>query len=64
MICSRGHGAGQFDNNVTAGYEGRLRKGMENEMNDYKIGTKCVQAGYTPENGQPRQIPIIHLPLQ
>mgnify|MGYP000587612201 CR=1 FL=1 len=32
---------------------------MENEMNDYKIGTKCVQAGYTPENGQPRQIPII-----
>ena len=28
-------------------------------MNDYKIGTKCVQAGYTPENGQPRQIPII-----
>ena len=21
---------------------------MENEMNDYKIGTKCVQAGYTP----------------
>lgn len=32
---------------------------MENKMNDYKIGTKCVQAGYTPENGQPRQIPII-----
>ena len=23
------------------------------------INTKCVQAGYTPENGQPRQIPII-----
>ena len=23
------------------------------------IGTKCVQAGYTPENGGPRQIPII-----
>ncbi len=23
------------------------------------IGTKCVQAGYTPGNGQPRQIPII-----
>ena len=39
--------------------KGRLRKGMENEMNNYKIGTKCVQAGYTPENGQPRQIPII-----
>ena len=32
---------------------------MENKMNDYKIGTKCVQAGYTPGNGQPRQIPII-----
>ncbi len=23
------------------------------------IGTKCVQAGYTPKNGEPRQIPII-----
>lgn len=23
------------------------------------IGTKCVQAGYTPENGEPRQIPIV-----
>ena len=23
-----------------------------------KIGTKCVQAGYTPKNGEPRQIPI------
>ena len=28
-------------------------------MNDKKIGTKCVQAGYTPKNGEPRQIPII-----
>ena len=28
-------------------------------MSEYGIGTKCVQAGYTPENGQPRQIPII-----
>lgn len=28
-------------------------------MSDYKINTKCVQAGYTPGNGQPRQIPII-----
>lgn len=24
-----------------------------------KINTTCVQGGYTPENGQPRQIPII-----
>lgn len=24
-----------------------------------KLGTKCVQAGYTPGNGEPRQIPII-----
>ncbi|MCH5197753.1 MAG: PLP-dependent transferase [Oscillospiraceae bacterium] len=24
-----------------------------------KIGTKCVQAGYTPGNGEPRQIPVI-----
>ncbi len=28
-------------------------------MSDYKINTKCVQAGYRPENGEPRQIPII-----
>ncbi len=28
-------------------------------MNDYKINTKCVQAGYTPGNGEPRQIPIV-----
>ena len=25
----------------------------------YKIETKCVQGGYTPKNGEPRQIPII-----
>ena len=23
------------------------------------IGTKCVQAGYTPGSGEPRQVPII-----
>ncbi|MBQ0050699.1 MAG: O-acetylhomoserine aminocarboxypropyltransferase/cysteine synthase [Treponema sp.] len=28
-------------------------------MSDYTINTKCVQAGYTPKNGEPRQIPII-----
>ncbi len=28
-------------------------------MSDYKINTKCVQAGYRPENGEPRQVPII-----
>ena len=28
-------------------------------MSQQKIGTKCVQAGYTPKNGEPRQIPII-----
>lgn len=28
-------------------------------MPDYKIETKCVQGGYTPGNGEPRQIPII-----
>ena len=28
-------------------------------MSDYRMNTKCVQAGYTPGNGQPRQIPII-----
>lgn len=26
---------------------------------DYKIETKCVQGGYTPGNGEPRQIPIV-----
>ena len=28
-------------------------------MPDYKLDTKCVQAGYTPANGEPRQIPIV-----
>ncbi len=28
-------------------------------MSNYKIETKCVQGGYTPSNGEPRQIPII-----
>ena len=28
-------------------------------MKDYKIETKCVQGGYTPKNGEPRQVPII-----
>ncbi|MCQ2508501.1 MAG: O-acetylhomoserine aminocarboxypropyltransferase/cysteine synthase [Dorea sp.] len=26
---------------------------------DYTMNTKCVQAGYTPGNGEPRQIPIV-----
>ena len=28
-------------------------------MSDFKIETKCVQGGYTPGNGEPRQVPII-----
>ncbi len=28
-------------------------------MSDYSIGTECVQGGYTPGNGEPRQIPIV-----
>ncbi len=28
-------------------------------MKNYKIETKCVQGGYTPGNGEPREIPII-----
>lgn len=28
-------------------------------MSNYKVNTKCVQGGYTPGNGEPRQIPII-----
>ena len=31
-------------------------------MSNYKIETKCVQGGYTPGNGEPRQIPIIQSP--
>ena len=28
-------------------------------MSSYRIETKCVQGGYTPGNGEPRQIPIV-----
>ncbi|MBO4433346.1 MAG: O-acetylhomoserine aminocarboxypropyltransferase/cysteine synthase [Clostridia bacterium] len=28
-------------------------------MSERKIETKCVQGGYTPKNGEPRQIPIV-----
>ena len=28
-------------------------------MKDNRIETKCVQGGYTPSNGEPRQVPII-----
>lgn len=28
------------------------------DMKNYSINTKCVQGGYTPGNGEPRQIPI------
>ena len=28
-------------------------------MAELGLGTRCVQAGYTPGNGEPRQIPII-----
>ena len=28
-------------------------------MSNYKINTVCVQGGYTPGNGEPRQIPIV-----
>ncbi len=28
-------------------------------MSNYKIETKCVQAGYTPKNGEPRVVPIV-----
>ncbi|MCQ2494732.1 MAG: O-acetylhomoserine aminocarboxypropyltransferase/cysteine synthase [Lachnospiraceae bacterium] len=28
-------------------------------MDNYSINTKCVQAGYRPGNGEPRQIPIV-----
>ena len=28
-------------------------------MADPQLGTRCVQAGYTPGDGEPRQIPIV-----
>ena len=28
-------------------------------MAEHSIGTKCVQGGYAPGNGEPRQIPIV-----
>lgn len=28
-------------------------------MSDFSINTKCVQSGYVPGNGEPRQVPII-----
>ncbi|AZV56863.1 O-acetylhomoserine aminocarboxypropyltransferase/cysteine synthase family protein [Clostridium sp. AWRP] len=28
-------------------------------MTNYRMNTKCVQAGYRPGNGEPRQVPII-----
>ncbi len=28
-------------------------------MSDYKMSTKCVQSGYRPGSGEPRQIPIV-----
>ncbi|MGN0438851.1 MAG: O-acetylhomoserine aminocarboxypropyltransferase/cysteine synthase family protein [Lachnospiraceae bacterium] len=28
-------------------------------MSNYGLNTKCVQGGYTPGNGEPRQIPIV-----
>ena len=28
-------------------------------MAEQRLGTKCVQGGYTPGNGEPRQIPIV-----
>ncbi|MBO7187175.1 MAG: PLP-dependent transferase, partial [Clostridia bacterium] len=28
-------------------------------MSNYKNETKCIHGGYTPKNGEPRQIPII-----
>lgn len=28
-------------------------------MSEQSIETRCVQAGYTPGNGEPRQVPIV-----
>ena len=28
-------------------------------MSEYRLDTTCVQGGYRPGNGEPRQIPIV-----
>jgi len=28
-------------------------------MSDYRPATKCIHSGYTPKNGEPRQLPIV-----
>ena len=28
-------------------------------MTDFHMETKCVQSGYRPKNGEPREVPII-----
>ena len=32
---------------------------MEQRMSDYRLETTCVQGGYRPKNGEPREVPII-----
>ena len=53
VIYEVGHGNKKSDRDTAA------TKGDEIFMKNKKIGTKCVQGGYTPGNGEPRQIPII-----
>ena len=48
-----GHGNKKSDRGTA------VTKGDEIFMKNKKIGTKCVQGGYRPGNGEPRQIPII-----
>lgn len=40
-------------------YKSYTKKGRQEKMSEYRMNTKCVQAGYTPGNGEPRQIPIV-----
>ena len=34
-------------------------KKRREKMSDFSINTKCVQGGYRPGNGEPRQVPIV-----
>ena len=36
-----------------------MSNAVNNKPDNTRIETKCVQGGYTPANGEPRQIPII-----
>lgn len=67
-ICSM-FGMGTIDREKKVGYYKKDKKillkkeftqtNREVTMSEYKINTKCVQAGYEPKNGESRVVPIV-----